>query len=301
MTLDILDQNEGPKVSFVRQVFSKTSVLPTVADLKVARFSIVDDALGSRSITLSGQDAKLFKVTGDGLYLVSGFDSDLEFDRGYRVNISVNDAGLTPSPNDSAVFVVKTHDLLRGFTGTDKKNKLTGTAGDDDMYGFGRSDRMFGKGGQDDMSGGAGNDKIRGNGGADTIDGDRGNDKIWGGHGNDNLNGSSGNDVLNGQAGRDRLSGGRGEDILAGEAGKDVLIGGRDADTFIYAKKDGKDVVVDFEDGTDTLQFMGLGGLRKVLKTAVEIGDDVVFEFTAKHQLKVEGTTISALSDDILV
>jgi serralysin len=82
------------------------------------------------------------------------------------------------------------------ITGTDGRDTLKGTAGDDAIVGLSGSDRLYG---------GAGNDK---------LDGSSGYDRLYGGSGNDNINGGSGNDILWGNAGIDTLTGGTGRDAF---------------------------------------------------------------------------------------
>ena len=83
--------------------------------------------------------------------------------------------------------------------------------------------------------------------------GTAGNDHLWGFHlsndtidglaGDDQINGWGGNDTLRGGAGNDQLAGDYGNDILDGGAGNDVLDGGDDADTYLFGRGDGSDVV----------------------------------------------------------
>ncbi|MEM9138909.1 MAG: hypothetical protein AAGB15_03690, partial [Pseudomonadota bacterium] len=54
----------------------------------------------------------------------------------------------------------------------------------------------------------------------------------------------------------DRLFGGDGADRLEGGLGKDTLTGDSGADTFVFAASSGRDVITDFEDGTDAISFM---------------------------------------------
>lgn len=65
-----------------------------------------------------------------------------------------------------------------------------------------------------------------------------GNDVLLGGAGNDVLIGMGGNDVLHGGEGNDILLGGSGDDILVGGKGDDVLAGGSGHDTFQYHQGD---------------------------------------------------------------
>ena len=93
----------------------------------------------------------------------------------------------------------------------------------------------------------------------ETLSGWSTHDVIDGGAGNDTLNGENGNDTLYGGDGNDILNGGEGSDILNGGAGDDRLYGGsNEADTYVFEKGHGKDVVSDYGsllEHTDTLLF----------------------------------------------
>nr|BAL54704.1 hypothetical conserved protein [uncultured Acetothermia bacterium]BAL58311.1 hypothetical conserved protein [Candidatus Acetothermum autotrophicum] len=88
-------------------------------------------------------------------------------------------------------------------------DRITGTVGDDIIYG-------------DDGRGGVrgtGHDWIIGGGGNDTIYGEEGNDILTGGNGDDFIDGGPGNDVIDGRFGVDELSGGGGNDTFIVRAG----------------------------------------------------------------------------------
>ena len=96
--------------------------------------------------------------------------------------------------------------------------------------------------------------------GTDDNDNLSGNDLgnfLLGSTGNDHLFGYKGNDILDGGEGNDRLEGGNGADILIGGVGNDKLYGGSsEADTYVFAKGHGQDVVSDYgseDKHTDTL------------------------------------------------
>ncbi|MFC5919508.1 calcium-binding protein, partial [Neisseria weixii] len=100
--------------------------------------------------------------------------------------------------------------------------------------------------------------------GGDTEDRLNGNDLanlLLGGKGDDYLSGNNGNDILDGGEGDDTLEGGPGSDILNGGAGNDKLYGGgSEADTYVFAKGHGRDIVSDSgwkTEHTDTLRFEG--------------------------------------------
>jgi Ca2+-binding RTX toxin-like protein len=82
------------------------------------------------------------------------------------------------------------------LVGTPINDRITGTSGDDSI---------FGVWGNDTLSGGAGDDEVFGSFGSDSL---------VGGTGNDTLGGGDQNDTLVGGAGADRLDGGDGSDTV---------------------------------------------------------------------------------------
>lgn len=77
-------------------------------------------------------------------------------------------------------------------------------------------------------------------------------------HGN-TIDGLGGNDTLKGGQFADTLLGDDGDDKLVGSAGDDTLKGGAGADTFEFEVGDGSDVIEDWQDGTDILDFSNSG------------------------------------------
>ena len=122
-------------------------------------------------------------------------------------------------------------------TGTEAADRITGDNSRNTLRGFAGNDRLFGKGNNDELHGGDGKDRLFGGGGKDQLFGDAGRD---------NLRGGSGNDTLRGGSGRD---------ILKGDKGKDKLWGNTGRDTFLLAKGQGLDKVMDFSIGEDRLKL----------------------------------------------
>ena len=123
---------------------------------------------------------------------------------------------------------------------------LTGTTGDDILWGAGGRDIITASNGNDYVYGGSNNDTVDGGSGADVLRGDGGNDLLLGG------------------SGADYLKGGTGNDILTGGTGVDVLQGGSGADDFEFRIADGTstDTIEDFEVGVDQLKLTD--GLRVI-------------------------------------
>ena len=137
---------------------------------------------------------------------------------------------------------------------------LNGGAGNDLLFGYAGNDRLDGGVGDDYVNGGTGNDTLFGGDGNDNVVGEEGNDTLFGGDGDDSLSGDNGNDTLDGGAGNDTLIGGAGNDTLIGGAGNDHLNGGKnEADTYVFAKGHGQDLIDDqsWNDQLDTLRFEG--------------------------------------------
>jgi Ca2+-binding RTX toxin-like protein len=99
------------------------------------------------------------------------------------------------------------------------------------------------------------------------ILGDEGDDTLIGAFGDDELEGGSGNDSLFGDRGRDRLVGGAGNDFVSGGLGDDRLFGGENDDVIDWNPGDGSHLV-EGEDGTDSLLFIGSDADEKVQITA---------------------------------
>ena len=142
-------------------------------------------------------------------------------------------------------------------------------------YGTDADDSLAGSDGNDDL--------IYGLDGADTISGDNpdtpiersGNDTLLGGRGNDIIRGRGGNDIVVGQPDDDLLFGDLGNDVVYGSPGNDVLYGDNNnvlseplgvtgEDIFVFKKKEGIDLIRDFELGND--KFAYSGGLFNNLK-----------------------------------
>ncbi|MCB1516995.1 MAG: hypothetical protein KDJ19_05185 [Hyphomicrobiaceae bacterium] len=127
-------------------------------------------------------------------------------------------------------------------------NWIDGRSGNDDIHGNGGADVIRAGGGNDRVYGGAKNDIITGGTGLDSLDGEGGNDVI---------KGQGGADEIDGGAGRDDLDGGKGDDVLKPGAGGDTVRGGGGADNFFFSTSWNKNIVLDYQDGTDKITLSG--------------------------------------------
>ncbi|MFB2896535.1 Calx-beta domain-containing protein, partial [Aerosakkonemataceae cyanobacterium BLCC-F50] len=191
-----------------------------------------------------------------------------------------NDSLFGEQGNDT-IRAGKDHDIASGDAGDDV---LFGDHGNDSLCGCDGNDTIFGgvgaNGGDaspsddDYICGGAGNDLLFGNQGADWINGEVGDDTIYGGQGNDTLIGRDGND------------------ILSGDRGNDSLMGGNGSDKFVLAVGQGSDVIVDFQDGVDSLVLSG--NLTFPQLSIVQSGNNTLISLTNNNELLATLNGISA-------
>lgn len=245
-----------------------------------SKVKLVGNSLANMINGGTKNDTLLGGAGADKIYGKAGNDS---IDGGDGKDLLCGDSGndtLTGGAGDDSLWGGTGHDSLIGGNGADT---LSGEKGNDKLFGGNGNDLLGGGDDKDTLSGGSGNDTLWGDAGNDSLSGGKDNDVLVGGIGNDTLCGDSGDDVLAGwdgkdiliggsgkdslwgDAGNDSLSGGNGDDLLdggdgadtlSGGAGNDSLWGNAGADTFIYVKGDGQDIIYGFEK-TDLLQITG--------------------------------------------
>tara|TARA_B100002003_G_scaffold205199_1_gene198489 strand:+ start:16000 stop:18681 length:2682 start_codon:yes stop_codon:yes gene_type:complete len=185
----------------------------------------------------------------------------------FRLNIDYENAPIHNNNGYSAVATILDDDRPDNragvHDGTSGRDNINGRGGDDEIRGFGSADKLKGAGGKDAIRGGDGSDKIKGGGGGDKLWGDGDDDVISGGGGNDNVWGGSGDDKVSGDAGNDKLYGGAQNDIVDGGAGKDKLWGDEGRDLFTFSRRDGKDKVLDWQDGADKIDLSNYAGISR--------------------------------------
>lgn len=162
------------------------------------------------------------------------------------------------------------------LVGTDDSDELIGGAVDDFFYGGSGPDLIIGRSGKDTAIFSDVNNSIdlRVVGYQETGDG---NDfllsieSIDAGSGDDIVIGNSSANTLRGQKGNDILKGKKGDDILIAGRGKDKVWGGRGRDTFRLSRGAGYDIIKDFADGEDRIQFAKGTSKIKILSDKSDI------------------------------
>jgi hypothetical protein len=148
------------------------------------------------------------------------------------------------------------------------------------------------------QTGGAGDDSMAGSFANESITSGAGNDTIDAGAGADTLAGGAGNDMLLGGAGADSLSASDGNDTLVGGVGNDVLSGNRGNDLFVFSQSFGHDTIIDYQVGTDHIEFQGVGftGFQDMMTHAAQSGTAVIITDATGDTLQINNTTIASLS-----
>jgi len=213
--------------------------------------------------------------------------------QGRKLGLTIDEAEvrdlITPPSEElsdtelSAVVGGKTGSNITGTDGDDKiygnlfgDNQLSGEGGNDWITGGDGQDQIHGGDGDDTINAGWGNDTLDGGDGEDLMDGGQGDDTMYGGdgddvmygdddnqlklnsNGDDLMDGGDGEDMMFGQNGEDTLFGGAGDDTLDGGNDNDILSGGSGSDVFVFDSNDGQDVITDFQPGEDQLAFQGI-------------------------------------------
>jgi Ca2+-binding RTX toxin-like protein len=189
--------------------------------------------------------------------------------------------------------MILTGSAVKG-TGNTMNNIIEGNELANTLYGMNGDDRLDGKAGADTLVGGQGSDTFIVDNIGDLVveKANEGWDKVQAsvsftlaenvedliltgtaakGVGNSAANKITGNDAANtllGAGGNDTLFGNGGNDILNGGAGNDKMTGGAGIDTFLFEKGFGKDVITDFQLGTDKLDLTALGGVKPVISSS---------------------------------
>ena len=231
-------------------------------------------------------------AASDGNDLVFGGDGHDQIGGGYGDDRLFGEDGNDVIGSGSGKDYIDTgagDDVASGGWGYDE---VHGGAGNDTLAGSYDADRVYGEDGNDSLGGGTGNDYLDGGAGNDLIGAGDDDDEAHGGTGDDFLGGGAGNDMLYGEDGADRLNGGTGDDTLSGGTG---------ADEFVFATLTSgeRDVITDFEDGSDWIRMHGVGtGTQQDRFDALSITDvtggvDIVY---GGHTIHVDGAQASDFS-----
>ena len=111
ITINLTDVNEAPTVSLANTTTSLPEDTDTTSRIKVANIVEGDDALGTNVLSLTGNDASLFEIDGDILYLKAGTLLDNETNPVLNVTVEVGDVSVGTTPNDTAPLEITVIDV----------------------------------------------------------------------------------------------------------------------------------------------------------------------------------------------
>lgn len=221
--------------------------------------------------------ADIIMLREDGDLLINGQEGDQ-----ICIKSFFNESGTTPYAIDNITFsdgtiwdkafildavkvITDGDDLIIGYGGQDEE--IAGLAGDDIIYGY------------------TGNDTLQGNQGADKLYGGDGDDLLEGGEGDDTLTVRMGTNTLDGGAGDDKLTVDRWsygsqyfqKNTLIGGEGNDRLEGFNSAETYIFNRGDGQDVI------NDHMQYNYGGAQDKIVFGAEILREQVSVARNGEH------------------
>jgi hypothetical protein len=102
LTITVTDVNEPPSVAVQNIILtSYPEFVVTTPDIKIADIVVADDALGTNVLGLSGPDASLFEIDGNGLYFKPGVSLDHKTNSRLDVTVEVDDVSIGATPDDS--------------------------------------------------------------------------------------------------------------------------------------------------------------------------------------------------------
>ena len=110
-TLTVTDVNEAPTgVQFINVVESIPESTIISSGFRVAVVQAVDDALGTNSFSLSGEDASKFVLVGQELRLRSNVPLDFETQPNLQVTVAVDDPSIGTNPDATTTFTISVAD-----------------------------------------------------------------------------------------------------------------------------------------------------------------------------------------------
>lgn len=292
--------NTAPTVTLTATTLSLPENTDTSSAIKVADIAVTDDGEGTHDLSLAGDDAGLFEIVGNALYLRAGTVLDYESGNiALDVTVQVDDPAVPGTPDDSAALSIGITDVnavptlalvvtttsLAENVDTSSRLKVAEITITDDGEGLnglmltGDDATLFEiVGGALYLNAGTVLDFESGNTRLDVTV--RLDDPTVGGTPDDSesvsigitnvdgkiITGGNGGQALVGTGEADTISGGNGDDVLGGEGGNDSLSGGNGTD------------VLNGGAGNDAMEG---GNGNDVFRFAAGFGNDRIVGFDA--------------------
>lgn len=111
-SLDITDVNEAPtSLTLLNTTTTLDENIDTTARVKVADINVVDDALGTSALSVTGDDAADLEIVGSELFLRAGTALDFETKSQYDISVQVDDVSVGGTPDALASFSLSVEDV----------------------------------------------------------------------------------------------------------------------------------------------------------------------------------------------
>jgi hypothetical protein len=111
ITVRITDVNEPPRSLSFTNVVSLAETANVATPVNVATIGFLDDALGTNTLSLGGEDAALFSISNRQLRFQSQQGLDFETKSQYRVSVMVDDPTVGTTPDSSIEFTLAITDI----------------------------------------------------------------------------------------------------------------------------------------------------------------------------------------------
>ena len=109
--LTVRPVNDPPSVTLSNKITSLAENASTSTATRVATITILDDALGTNVLSLSGADVALFEIVGNQLRLKAGVLLDFETNPVLNVTVAVNDSSVGATPDDTEALMITLIDV----------------------------------------------------------------------------------------------------------------------------------------------------------------------------------------------
>jgi T1SS-143 domain-containing protein len=287
-----------------RQAFTASDVNNNIKNVTISYSTLLGVTLGSSYMTFSqavaselGLSVSYTQENGFlGLIGASGKMVITAADGGTVDNLALNEFLSTVRVNDQLVDV----SLLQNFTitATDSTNLQDSATSANliniDLLSSANNSTVItgGDANNNVITGTSGNDIIYGYAGNDTLNGAGGNDILRGGAGNDTLNGGDGNDILIGGKGNDTLTGGAGVDVFKWDSGDDGVAGNLARDTITDFNKAAVSQGGDVIDVRDLLQGENATNLVNYIHFE-KSGSDTIINISANGGYSADAHNVS--------
>ncbi|MGK7871371.1 malectin domain-containing carbohydrate-binding protein, partial [Falsiroseomonas sp. E2-1-a20] len=103
--------NQAPTAVVLSNLVTTLAEGTQAAAVKVADIAVSDDGLGTNVLSLQGDDAALFEIVGQELFLKAGAVLDFEVNPQLDVTVQVDDAAVGGSPDATAAFTLAVTDV----------------------------------------------------------------------------------------------------------------------------------------------------------------------------------------------